>query len=150
MPRGTNQAKRRLLTRAARKRAALTCVLGAVTVLAAAPPGAAQQLTNSRLSITVDAQNGSYELATRAPGNQTILSARVAAQIDHQWLRSSDYPRHQVSESTFSDELGPGHAVTVTFSGLDGKPDLIYVGQIYDQRPYAAVQVQVHNTTIGN
>ena len=113
--------------------------------LTVAAPCAAQQLTNEKLSLGVNAKDGTYQLAVR--GGQPVFSSQVAAQIDHQWLRSSDYPRHQVSESTFSDELGPGHAVTVTFSGLDGKPDLIYVGQIYDQRPYAAVQVQVHNTT---
>ncbi len=110
-----------------------------------AAPCAAQQLTNEKVSLSVNAKDGSYQLAVR--GGLPIFSGRVAAQIDHQWVRSSDYPRHQVSESTFSDELGPGHAVTVTFSGLDGKPDLIYVGQVYDQRPYAAVQVQVRNTT---
>ena len=113
--------------------------------LAVAAPCAAQQLTNEKVSLSVNANDGTYQLAVR--GGQPIFSSRVAAQIDHQWVRSSDYPRHQVSESTFSDELGPGHAVTVTFSGLDGKPELIYVGQVYDQRPYAAVQVQVRNTT---
>jgi len=110
-----------------------------------AAPGAAQQLTNETLSLSVNAKDGSYQLAVR--GGQPIFTSQVAAQVDHQLLRSSEYPRHQVSESTFSDELGPGHAITVTFSGLDGKPELIYVGQVYDQHPYAAVQVQVRNTT---
>jgi hypothetical protein len=71
----------------------------------------------------------------------------VAAQVDHQWLRSSDYPRHQASESTFEDDLGPGREVTVTCSGLDGKPDLIYVLQLYKQRPYGTVQVKVQNSS---
>ena len=110
-----------------------------------AAPGAAQQLTNETLSLSVNAKDGSYQLAVR--GGQPIFTSQVAAQVDHQLLRSSEYPRHRVSESTFSDELGPGHAITVTFSGLDGKPELIYVGQVYDQHPYAAVQVQVRNTT---
>jgi hypothetical protein len=125
-------------------------LLGAVGIaivvgLIVAMPCEAQQLTNEKLSLNVNAKDGSYQLGVR--GGQPIFTSRVAAQVDHQWLRSSEYPRHQVAESTFSDELGPGHAVTVTFSGLDGKPDLIYIGQVYDQRPYAAVQVQVRNTT---
>jgi alpha-galactosidase len=125
----------------------LLCAVGIAIVvgLIVAMPCEAQQLTNEKLSLNVNAKDGSYQLGVR--GGQPIFTSRVAAQVDHQWLRSSEYPRHQVAESTFSDELGPGHAVTVTFSGLDGKPDLIYVGQVYDQRPYAAVQVQVRNTT---
>lgn len=133
---------------AVRKICELLSVVGFVMIagwLFVAAPCAAQQLTNEKLSLSVNAKDGSYQLAVR--GGQAIFGSRVAAQIDHQWLRSSDYPRHQVSESTFSDELGPGHAVTVTFSGLDGKPELMYVGQVYDQRPYATVQVQVRNTT---
>ena len=55
--------------------------------------------------------------------------------------------RAPASESTFNDELGSGRQVTVTCSGLDGKPELVYVLQLYDQRPYGTVQVQVRNTT---
>jgi alpha-galactosidase len=108
-------------------------------------PAAAQQLTNDTLSLTVNAQEGSYELAVR--GGRPIFASPVAAQINHEWLRSNSYPHHQISESSFTDELGSGHAVSVTFTGLAGKPDLIYVAQVYDQRPYAAVQVHVRNTT---
>jgi hypothetical protein len=108
-------------------------------------PSAAQQLRNDRLSVTVNTQDGSYQLALR--DGQPIFTSRVAAEINHQWLRSSDYPRHQVSESMFTDELGSGHAVSATFTGLDGKPDLALVAQVYDQHPFAAVQLQVRNTT---
>ncbi len=131
-----------------KKTCGLLCGVGIVMIvggLIVGAPCVAQQLTNEKLSLSVDAQDGSYQLALR--GGQAVLTSRVAARIDHQWLRSSDYPRHQVSESTFSDELGPGHAVTVTFSGLDGKPELMFVGQVYDTGPYATVQVQVRNTT---
>ncbi|MGA9813538.1 MAG: PKD domain-containing protein [Terriglobales bacterium] len=107
-------------------------------------PCAAQQLTNNELSLTVNAQEGSYQLSLH--DSQPVLRSLVAAQVDHQWLRSSDYPRHQASESTFEDDLGPGREVTVISSGLDGKPDLVYVLQLYKQRPYGTVQVKVQNT----
>jgi len=107
-------------------------------------PCVAQQLTNDELSLTVNAQEGSYQLSLH--DGQPVLRSRVAAQVDHQWLRSSDYPRHQASESTFKDDLGPGREVTVTCSGLDGKPDLVYVLQLYKQRPYGTVQVKVQNS----
>lgn len=104
-----------------------------------------QQLTNDKLSLTVNAQAGSYQLALR--GGQPVFTSRAAAQVDHQWLRSTDYPRRQASESAFTDELGSGRAVTVTCTGLEGKPDLIYAVQLYTERPYATVQVTVQNTT---
>jgi alpha-galactosidase len=107
-------------------------------------PCMAQQLTNDGLSLTVNAQEGSYQLSLR--DGQAVLSSRVAAQIDHQWLRSSDYPRHQASESAFEDDLGSGRQATVTCSGLNGKPDLVYVLQLYKERPYGTVQVRVHNS----
>src|SRR5271165_3943616 len=108
-------------------------------------PCVAQQLKNDKLSLTVNAKDGAYQLALR--GGQIIFTSGVAAQINHEWLRSSEYLRHQVSESTFSDELGSGRAITVTNSGLPGKPDLVYVLQLYDQSLYGTLQVTMRNTT---
>jgi hypothetical protein len=122
--------------------------LGSAVVTAAlivAAPCAAQQLTNDKLSLTVNSQDGSYQLAVR--GRRPMFTSRVAAQVDHQWLRSSDYPRHQASESSFTDQLGSGRQVTVTCEGLEGKADLVYALQLYRQRPYATVQVSVRNST---
>ena len=107
-------------------------------------PCMAQQLANDEISLTVNAQEGSYQLSMH--DGQVVLKSRVGAQVDHQWLRSSDYPRHQAAESTFEDDLGSGRQVTVTCSGLDGKPDLVYVLQLYKQRPYGTVQVKVQNS----
>jgi alpha-galactosidase len=103
----------------------------------------AQQLANGELSLTVNAPDGSYQLSLH--NGLPVLRSRVAAEVDHQWIRSSDYPRRQASESTFEDDLGPGQEITVTCSGLDGKPDLVYVLQLYKQRPYGTVQVKVRN-----
>ena len=116
-------------------------------ILMVALPCAAQQLTNDELSLTVNAQEGSYQLSLSLHDGQPVLRSRMAAQVDHQWLRSSDYPRHQALESTFEDDLGSGREVTVTCSGLDGKPDLVYVLQLYKQRRYGTVQVKVRNST---
>ena len=104
----------------------------------------AQQLTNEEISLTVNAQEGSYQLSLH--DGQVVLRSRVGAQVDHQWLRSSDYPRRQAAESTFEDDLGSGRQVTVTCSGLDAKPDLVYVLQLYKQRPYGTIQVKVQNS----
>jgi len=126
----------------------LLCNMG-ITIVAVAllviTPCAAQQLKNDMLSLTVNAKDGTYQLAVR--GGQTIFTSRVAAQVNHQWLRSTDYPSHQATESTFSDELGSGRAITVANFGLPGKADLIYVVQLYDQSPYGTLQVTVRSST---
>jgi alpha-galactosidase len=106
---------------------------------------AAQQLANDTLAVSANAKDGTYQLAVR--GGQPIFTSRTGAQIDHAWLRSSDYAHHETSESKFTDDLGSGRTVTVTNSGLPGKPDLILVIQLYDQAPYATVQVNIQNTT---
>jgi alpha-galactosidase len=108
-------------------------------------PCAAQQLGNDALSLSVNAKDGTYQLAVRE--GQPVFTSRAAAEVNHEWLRSSDYPRHVASESKFADELGSGRAITVTNSGLPNKADLIFVIQVYDQAPYAALQVAVQNTT---
>ena len=122
--------------------AGIAVVAGALVVIT---PCAAQQLTNDRLSLTVNATDGTYQLAV--PGGQPIFTSSVAAQVNHEWLRSTEYPRHQVTETTFSDELGSGRAITVTNSGLPGKADLIYVARLYDQNPYGTLQLTLRNNT---
>jgi hypothetical protein len=122
--------------------AGIAIIAGALMVIT---PCAAQQLTYDKLSLTVNAKDGTYQLAVR--GGQPIFTSGVAALVNHQWLRSTEYPHHQVSESTFSDELGSGRTITVTNSGLQGKADLIYVVQLYDQNPYDTLQVTVRNST---
>jgi alpha-galactosidase len=131
-----------------KKTSALFCISASAMIVAAlvfTVPCSAQQLTNDKLSLTVNAQDGSYQLAPHA--GQPILTSRVAARVNHEWLRSDLYPHHQASESAFSDELGPGRAVTIVCSGLQDKADLVYVLQLYDHLPFAAIQVTVRNTT---
>ena len=126
----------------------LPCTVGSAIIAGAlvfVAPCGAQQLTSDKLSLTVNAQDGSYQLAV--PDGPSVFTSRVAAQVNHQWLRSSDYPHRQASETTFTDELGSGRAVTITCTGLEGKADLVYVVQIYNQRPYATIQATVRNTT---
>ena len=116
-----------------------------IVAVIAARPCAAQRLTNDKLTLAANAQDGSYQLAVQ--GGQAVFTSRVSAEIDHQWLRSSDYPHHQASESAFTDELGAGRKVTVTCTGIASEVDLVYVVELYDHRPYATVQVTVHNAT---
>ena len=121
--------------------------LGVVAGLMLTPYCGAQQLANDKLTVAVNAPDGSYQLGLRAAGNHVVLSARVGAQIDHQWVRSNDYPQRRAAESAFNDALGSGRQITVKCTGLQGKPDLVYVLQVYDRLPYGAVQVELRNQT---
>ena len=103
----------------------------------------AQKIENGALSVNMSSNDGSYSVASR--GGQTIFTSRTGVQLDHQWTRSTDYPRHEVSESKFSDELGSGRLITLKNSGLADKPDLIEMIQVYENAPYATLQLQVEN-----
>jgi len=139
---------RRAIETARKVLAVLQCsmrgaIIAALTLGAVRCP--AQQLTNRALSVTVNRQDGSYQLGSL--GSQSVLQAGIGALINHRWLRSSSYPSHSVSESPFSDALGSGQQLTVTCSGLRGSPDLIYIVQLYTENPYGTVQVRVRNAT---
>ena len=121
-----------------------------VAVLAAPPcagrpPANNQPLTNKELSFHVDAQQGSWSVSSA--NGPAILRARSGALVDNHWLRSSDYPQHATTKTSFSDELGPGTELLLTCSGLRDEPDLIFSLRIYEQPSYATVQVSLRNTT---
>jgi len=120
----------------------------AATILEAlifAAPTSAQTLEGVELSVTANPKDGTYELAIR--GSQPIFTSRTAARLNHEWVRSSDYPHHQVSESKFTDDLGSGRTITITNSGLRDKADLVLILQLYDEALYATAQLRVNNTT---
>jgi len=75
------------------------------------------------------------------------MQARVGALVDHRWLRSDEYPRHEVVKSTFTDELGGGEQLTVTNTGAPGRPDLIYELRKHSQPVFGEIRVLVRNTT---
>lgn len=128
----------------------LCSVLGALFVLAAfvQPFAKAENasLKNRWLTVSVRPSDGSFEL--RAEGlHDPVLTARVGAEVNQKWIWSSDYPQHQIASSTFQTDLGAGHQIDVSFTGSAGTPNLKYILQLYDDRPYGNVQVQIANTT---
>jgi len=123
----------------------LTIGLEVAAGLCLAAPCRAQQLTNDSLAVTVDARDGSFQIAPRAAANRPALRARVGAQVDRQWVASNEYPQRRAAESGFTDPLGAGRQISVTCAGLAGKPDLVFTVRLYDRRPYASVQVEVQN-----
>ena len=98
------------------------------------------------LSVAVRASDGTFQIAT-GDGGHSVIQARVAAEIDHKWVQSTDYPKHEISESSFEDALGHGKKIAVTSFGLSNFPDLVYTLQIYDSRAFGVIETEVRNHT---
>jgi hypothetical protein len=81
------------------------------------------ELRSESLRVRISA-DGSYLIA--AGNNSPNVRAGVAAEVDHHWIKSAEYPKHEVGDSDFEDSLGRGRQATVTFTGLANRPDLIH------------------------
>lgn len=126
---------------------AVVCSIMLAAIVASAGFANGQALPLQNRWLTVSARPSDACLELRAEGlGAPVLAARVGAEIDHKWLLSTEYPKHQIMASDFHDSLGQGHQLQVSFSGLAGKPDISYTLQLYNDRPYGAVQVQIENT----
>lgn len=102
-------------------------------------------LKNRWLTASVRAQDGSFELRSEAL-SRPVLAARVGAEVDHQWIWSTEYPKHQSVSSGFQTVLGSGHQIEVSFTGLANKPDLKYILRLYDDLAFGDIQVQITNS----
>ena len=97
------------------------------------------------LRVAVDAE-GKYSIGF--PGSTTFaLTAGVAAEIDGHWLHSTDYPHHSIKQSAGHGYLGADTEWQVTWSGLSGKPDIVYQLRTYSEEPFADIQVTIKNRT---
>ncbi len=122
-------------------------VIGAVfTILSLAQLAYATDTTlrNKQAFVIVHSGDGSYEIGQE---NHSAIHARVALKVNFNWITSSDYPQHQISESSFDDALGHGHEATVQCSGLPSRPDLSYVIRLYDNIDAGDIRVEVRNHT---
>lgn len=127
----------------------LACACIGFLILCASSLATAQTKTaiqNKELTVRVRAQDGAYEIVSRELPRPVLISD-VGAEVDHQWVRSSAYPRHEISVASFQDAMGSGKALTISFTGLNDKPDLICVLRLYDEQPYGDVSVEVKNST---
>ncbi len=106
--------------------------------------GADTELRNARLTVRVSGVDGSYFLSSSA-GASPVIHAGIAAEVDHQWIQSGQYPKREINSSDFADALGHGHQARVVFTGMAGRPDLAYTIRVYDERPYGDILVEVQN-----
>src|SRR5579859_1526963 len=81
----------------------LICVVFGATTPGSA--SAAISLHNASLSVSVNPQDGSYEIRAETL-HSPVLRAQIGAQVDHHWIQSSLYPHHEETQSSFQDALG--------------------------------------------
>jgi alpha-galactosidase len=90
--------------------------------------------------------DGTYSIA--APGiPDPVIRSDVEAVVDSVVLRSTAYPQHRVEPSELPAELGPGSTLTITHTGLAGRPDLVCVLRLMRDQPWGEIAVKVQNTT---
>lgn len=106
----------------------------------------AQTSAQLGLRVTVDEKTGLYAIALQ-DARTPALQAGVAAKIDGTWLRASDYPRHAVEQSQGEGSLGKANVWQVTYSGLEGQPELVCRIRAYESLPFGEIQVTVRNSS---
>lgn len=100
---------------------------------------------NHALTISVE-DRGAY--AVQLPdATVPVLVSGVAAKIDGQWVHSTDYPHHSIQKKITEGYLGQADEWQVTFSGLEGRPDIFYRLRAYRAAPFVDLQATVRNTT---
>jgi hypothetical protein len=97
------------------------------------------------LQVKIDPADGSYSIS-QPRSNHPVLHADVAVLLDGRWVQSKDYPKHTVTNSKVLDDLGTADEWTVTFSGLQDEPGLIYRLRAYPDQPFADIQVSIRNS----
>jgi alpha-galactosidase len=82
--------------------------------------------------------DGSYAI-TRPGAARPVIRSNVGAVVDAVALSSAAYPHHVVAQSEST--------LTVTHSGLAGRPDLVCVLRLRRDQPWGEITVEVKNTT---
>ncbi len=102
------------------------------------------ELRNAEVVVRINSSDGSYSISTRGAVSPT-LRAGIAAEVDHRWIKASEYPKHEIASSDFEDTLGRGQQATVRATGLSDRPDLTYTIRVYKGHPFGEIQVQIQN-----
>jgi alpha-galactosidase len=106
-------------------------------------PSSIETYEEKTIGVSVSA-DGTYSIFDPM-SHKSILRSRVAVEVDHRWIRASDYPQHSSSHENVSDELGPATQVTVSNTGLHDQPDLTYSVQLHRDPDFVAIRVMVRN-----
>ena len=102
------------------------------------------ELKNEALRVRISSADGSYAISATGEKSAAV-HAGVAAEVDHQWIRSQEYPTHEITSSDFANTLGRGQQAMVKSSGLPDRPDLTYTIRVYENRSFGEIQVELEN-----
>jgi len=120
------------------------CLLASFTAAALDDSSpATTKIENGTLLIDANSKTGTYTVRSKQ-NPQVWFTATVAAQVNHRWLHSTDYPQQEIRES---DDPGAGSQLTITYGGLSGQPDLVCSLRLPPQSAFAEIEVQVRNRT---
>ena len=109
------------------------------------PNAVSQTVQEKTVGASLNPADGSYTIFDPV-SQKPILHSGVAIEIDHRWLKSSEYPQHLLSRDDVTDEFGPGTTLTISNTGLRAQPDLIYSLQTHADPDFVIVTVKVRNT----
>jgi len=120
----------------------------AVWLVLGLPSGIFAAEAASERPLAVAVAPGDCRFSVNVEGSSAIvLSAGIAAKVDHTWLHSGDYPKCSIAKSEIVGTLGSAQQWVVEYSGLDGKPNLGYTLRSYAGKPLADIQATVINQT---
>jgi alpha-galactosidase len=132
-----------------RPRLPLVIVLVTAFLSAGQIAGAAakqERIENSKLVVEVNQKTGEYTMRSKASPHMAI-TATFAAEVNQRWLHAKDYPVHGVESASLNDEAGPSAALTITYGGLAGQPELVGHIRLRPDAEFAEIDVEVRNNT---
>ncbi len=118
--------------------------LSANQIALAASPN--ERIENSKLVIETNQKSGEYTIRSKASPHVAI-TASFAAEVNQRWLHAKDYPMHGIETASSNDGSGPSAALTITYGGLAGQPELVGHIRLRPDAEYAEIDVEVRNKT---
>jgi alpha-galactosidase len=115
-----------------------------VPCLSSAQDKPGESLQAKTIGVAVQPGDGTYTIFDPA-SKELIVHAAVAAQIDHHWVKSSDYPHHSMWRENTAAELGAEDSITITNQGLVNQPDLICSLRLHSAPDFVTITVTVKN-----
>src|SRR5208282_2159052 len=108
----------------------------------------ATKIENAKVVVEADQKTGAYTIRSK-DNPRSWLTATMAAEVNHRWLRASDYPRHEGTIVPLSGDSGAGSELRITYGGLSGQPSLVCNIRLRAQAEFAEVEALVRNDTPG-
>lgn len=123
----------------------LVIILSCFCCASSAQDDRGESLLARTIGIAVDPSNGTYTVFDPV-SKKPIFQAAVGAQVDHRWIKSSDYPRHSIRRESVADDLGARESITVTNEGLANEPELICSLHLHAAPDFVTITVTLKNT----